>query len=67
MNYYIFLTSEGHTFQPNSSSQEEDIHNLQVLGIAKGLSQEEAFYNLLASNPHLNETSFNEVFYINSR
>ena len=62
MNTYIFLTTEGYTFQPDSDSIEPDIENLQVLGIASGLNQEEAFSNLLRNHPYLVNTNFTETF-----
>lgn len=62
MNAYIFLTTEGYTFQPNSQSIEPDVENLQVLGFAKGYDQKSAFNNLLKSNPYLQNTNFRETF-----
>ena len=32
MNYYIFLTNEGSTYQPNFESIEPDCDNTQVIG-----------------------------------
>lgn len=62
MNKFIFLTSEGYTFQPGSKSIEPDIENLQVLGIASGFDQENAFNNLLKNNLHLVTTTFIETY-----
>ncbi len=62
MKSYIFLTDEGHTFQPDSESDMPDIENLQVIGVAKGKSQEEAFHNLVEDNEWIKETDFNEIF-----
>ena len=74
MNTYIFLTTEGHTFQPDSDSIEPDIENLQVLGTAPGFNQDDAFSNLLRDNPDLLNTNFTETFcyqmdsdYLNSK
>ena len=58
---YIFVTSEGYTFQPNSKSIEPDIENLQVVGFAKGKDPKEAFKRLIKENNYLLETGFNEV------
>lgn len=60
-NFYLFLTDEGYTFQPNSYMNEPDIENLQVVGISSGETQEKAFVNLLTENPYLLRTSFNKV------
>ena len=62
MKNYIFLTSEGYTFQPNSEGALPDVENLQALGFAEGKSQEEAFRNLIEDNAWIKETSFREIF-----
>jgi hypothetical protein len=62
MKAYVFLTTEGYTFQPDSESSEPDIENLQVLGIARGVDQQNAFNNLLQTTPNLVTTTFNETF-----
>jgi hypothetical protein len=62
MASYIFLTSEGHTFQPNSESEMPDIENLQVIGIAAGQTAQDAFDNLLLENAYLLATNFDQVF-----
>ncbi|HAN09704.1 MAG TPA: hypothetical protein DCP90_03725 [Clostridiales bacterium] len=62
MTNYIFLTSEGSTFQPNSESIEPDIENLQVVGIANGIDSREAFMNLKNEKECLSKTSFDEIF-----
>ncbi|TYB31280.1 MAG: hypothetical protein FXF47_04935 [Candidatus Mcinerneyibacterium aminivorans] len=61
MNNYIFLTKEGHTFQPDSESVMPDIQNLQVIGFSEGKNPKEAFKNLLEKNEYLKDTNFNEV------
>lgn len=61
MNKYIFVTAEGYTFQPDSTSQEPDVENLQVIGFGQGQSPEAALKDMLQGNKHLKETSFNEV------
>ena len=62
MNYYIFLTYEGSTYQPNSKSIELDCANTQVIGISSGNNEDEAFENLKRENEYLFEMSFNEVY-----
>lgn len=59
---YIFLTQEGHTFQPNTQSMEPDIENLQVTGFALGLNPDDAFQTLLNENECLLQTKFDEIF-----
>jgi hypothetical protein len=59
---YIFLTSEGTTFQPGSDFFEPDIENLQVIGFSKGIDIEDAFERLLQDNTYLEQTSFDEIF-----
>lgn len=61
MRKFIFITSEGITFQPASESSEPDIDNCQVLGFGKGLDPENAFENMLNENSYLMGTSFDEV------
>jgi len=62
MNHFIFLTTEGHTFQPGSESPEPDIENCQLIGQASGTTARKAFRSLLEENPCLTGTSFDEVF-----
>lgn len=62
MSYYIFLTNEGSTYQPNSESIEPDCANTQVIGIASGNNEDEAFENLKKENTYLSTMSFNEVY-----
>jgi hypothetical protein len=59
---YIFLTSEGTTFQPGSYSFEPDIENLQVIGFSKGTDPKDAFERLLDESTYLKQTSFDEIF-----
>ena len=59
---YIFLTSEGTTFQPDSKSMEPDIENLQVIGFSNGMDARDAFERLLNDNKYLLDTSFDEIF-----
>ena len=61
MKSYIFITAEGYTHQPESTSIEPDIENCQVIGFAKGSNKKHAFENLLNENPALLETTFDEI------
>lgn len=62
MKKYIFLTTEGYTYQPNSESIEPDCENAQLLGKTEGNNQEEAFENLLKKYPYLKDSNFEEVY-----
>lgn len=64
MAEYVFLTTEGSTFQPNSISSEPDIENMQVIGFAGGDTIQDAAINLVQLNEYLADTSFNEIFAI---
>lgn len=61
MKSYIFITAEGYTFQPESTSIEPDIENCQVVGFAKGKDPQQAFQNLIQENSNLLETTFDEL------
>ena len=61
MRSFIFVTSEGHTFQPNSESTTPDVENLQVIGFAQGENAESAFRGLIVENPWLKQTTFRQV------
>jgi hypothetical protein len=61
MNSYIFITTEGYTFQPGSESIEPDIENCQVIGFAKAKDEQDAFQNLVRENDYLLETTFDDV------
>ncbi|MBQ3688350.1 MAG: hypothetical protein IKQ46_18725 [Bacteroidales bacterium] len=58
---YIFLTNEGNTTSPN----DQEIHNCQYLGRAKGKDVEEARANLLKENKWIKESGYdiNDAFY----
>jgi len=60
--HYIFLTTEGSTFQPDSTFIEPDIENIQVIGFASGNTAQDAFEQLLKENTYLIETNFDEIF-----
>lgn len=61
MNSYIFITSEGYTYQQGSEAVEPDIENCQVIGFAQGLSEEQAFENMVKENAYLMESTFDEL------
>jgi hypothetical protein len=64
-NYiFIFITTEGYTYQPNSDSVEPDVENCQVVGFAKGKNEKEAFTNLIKGDEFLLDTTFNEIISI---
>jgi len=64
MKNYIFITEEGVTYQPNSTSPEPDIEDCQVIGFAKGNNEDDAFKNLTKDNEYLLDTNFNEIICI---
>jgi hypothetical protein len=64
MGKYIFLTTEGLTYQPNSASSEPDIENIQVIGFAQGDTVQDASRNLLELNEYLADTNFDGIFAI---
>lgn len=64
MAEYIFLTTEGSTFQPDSNSSEPDIENIQVIGFAGGDTVQDAAMRLVESNKYLADTSFEDIFAI---
>ena len=61
MNSYIFITTEGYTFQPGSELPEPDIENCQVIGFAQGIDEKDALQNLIKENPYLFDTTFDEL------
>jgi len=64
MNKYIFITTEGSTYQPNSDCSEPDIENMQVIGFGQGNTVQDALRKLLELNDYLFDTNFNEIFAI---
>lgn len=58
---YIFVTTEGTTFQPDSDFVESEYDNLQVLGFSIGESPDEAFNNMLINHNYLLDTNFDEI------
>jgi len=61
MKSYIFINTEGYTFQPESESIEPDIENCQVVGFAQGNDEKHAFENLIRENDYLLESTFDEL------
>ncbi|MHC4619923.1 MAG: hypothetical protein ACYTEQ_19425 [Planctomycetota bacterium] len=61
MKSYIFITTEGYTFQPGSEAIEADIENCQVIGFAQGENEKRAFANMLKKNEYLLDTTFDEL------
>lgn len=62
MNSYIFLTDEGYTFQPETENEPVVIDSLQTIGTARGTDAMDAYRNLLAENPQLQERKFEKIF-----
>ena len=62
MNSYIFLTDEGYTFQPETEEEPVVIDSLQTIGTARGIDAMDAYRNLLAENPQLQEKRFEKIF-----
>jgi hypothetical protein len=64
MHTFIFMTTEGSTYQPNSESYEPDIENMQVIGFGQGKNPQEALRKLVEVNSYLTNTSFDEIIAI---
>ena len=64
MREYIFLTTEGTTFQPCSTNSEPDVENMQVIGLAGGDTVQDAAIRLAGQNEYLAYTNFDEIFAI---
>jgi hypothetical protein len=61
MRSFIFVTHEGYTYQPDSESIEPDVENLQVLGFATGVDDDDAFKNLIREDEWLVQSAFDNV------
>ena len=61
MAQYIFFSTEGYTFTPNSEGEEPDVENCQVLGFSEGRSADEAFRALIEDNEWIAEGGYEEV------
>ncbi len=62
MNHFIFLTTEGFTFQPGSETIDPDIDNCQVIGFGSGACARDSFNDMIKNNPWLEETNFDEIY-----
>ena len=58
---FIFYTTEGYTFQPNSESDMPDVENCQVLGWGKGSTAKKAFNDFKKESSWLENLRFNAV------
>jgi hypothetical protein len=54
MARYIFYTDQGYTISPNDN----ELENLQILGIDDGVDEKDATKNLLLNNSWIIETGF---------
>jgi len=61
LKHYIFITTEGYTFKPESDLAEPDVENCQVLGFSSGRNEKEAFANFINENSFYNKLSFDET------
>lgn len=64
MRKYIFISTEGFTYQPNTTSSEPDIENMQVIGFGQGDTAQDALWQLLELNEYLVNTNFDEIIAI---
>ena len=58
---FIFYTTEGCTFSPNSESDMPDVENCQILGWGNGDTPKEAFDNFKKESFWFKTLKFNEV------
>lgn len=61
MRHFIFITSEGYTYPPDSNTVQSNVENCQVLGFGEGNEISEAFEKLVKENPWLSQTTFDQV------
>lgn len=61
MKHYIFITTEGYTFKPESDFTEPEVENCQVLGFSDGINKEEAFKNFRKEYGYVKDLGFSEV------
>lgn len=59
--HFIFYTTEGITFQPNSDNEKPEIENCQVLGWGSGSTIQEAFDNFRKESTWLEKLKFEKV------
>jgi hypothetical protein len=57
MKSYLFFTKEGFTFDSNN----KEIENMQILGMANGIDVLEAFRSFKINQPYLKDFAFKEV------
>jgi hypothetical protein len=57
MKSYLFFTKEGFTFDSNN----KEIENMQILGMANGIDVLEAFRSFKINQPYLKDFVFKEV------
>ena len=67
MSKYIFITTEGYTFQPGSDGPEPDTDNMQVVGFGEGPSAEDALRDMLGKNTYLAGTTFDQILALELR
>ncbi|MCL5991884.1 MAG: hypothetical protein M1419_07255 [Bacteroidetes bacterium] len=60
-NKYIFVTTEGTTFAPNSDFVDSEFDNLQVLGFSEGGNPDQAFKNFLKENKSYIDSNFDKL------
>jgi hypothetical protein len=61
IRHFIFYTTEGFTFQPNSVCEIPEIENCQVLGWESGNTAREAFDNFKKENIWLEKLKFKNI------
>lgn len=61
MKHFIFITTEGYTFKPESDFAEPEVDNCQVLGFTSGMDAKEAFKNFANEGAFYRELNFDEV------
>jgi hypothetical protein len=57
MKSYLFFTKEGFTFDSNN----KEIENMQILGMANGIDVLEAFRSFKINQPYLKDFAFKEI------
>lgn len=58
---FIFYTTEGFTFQPDSENDTPEIDNCQVLGWGRGDTAQEAYENFKKEKASLEKLKFDSV------
>ncbi|KIM05735.1 MAG: hypothetical protein KU28_09550 [Sulfurovum sp. PC08-66] len=57
MKMYLFLSTDGYTYDPN----DKEINNTQLLGMEKGADAFEAFANFKRSHAYLQQYAFKDI------